>query len=375
MPKLLNRISEWSDALMSRTAVQFDEHRVETGHEDVVRAFLSYLGRVPENDEVINFHIRHFPTVVSLTEALQHSAEHRSRRELITKPGKGTFTVDQIEDARKAFLTGQVEEFRGKVLQLPEWYDVTLDPDSVAYRDQILKFWSAITGRQNYNPSLDEDTPEVVDQDFLYRPAFYASGDVEMAGAHLLAIGHILMRSNLPKGGRVLEYGAGFGQTSLNFARSGAKVDVVDINRAFVKGVNRASRMFRTDLKSHLGSFGINPAGEPHAYDVILFYESFHHCLNAAELIATMKTLLKPGGCVIMAGEPIVSSPIPEIPYSWGIRLDFENIAIMRDRGWMELGYQEPYLYHLFHRAGFRSEFFGDANSHWAQVYRFTAPN
>lgn len=359
---------------MSRNAAQPAGPVVETKHEDVVRAFLSYLGRAPENDEVIDFHVRHFPTVAGLTDALSRSAEHRARLDIVATPPKEVFTVDDIEDAREAFLTGKNEAFKGKVLKLPDWYDLALDPNGPAYRAQILKFWSAITGRLKYNPVQDEDTPEVAQQDFLYRPGFYASGNAETAGAHLLAIGHILMRSNLPPGGRVLEYGAGFGQTSLNFARLGAKVDVVDINRAFVQGVNRASRLFRTDLKSHRGTFGINPSGEPHAYDVILFYESFHHCLDANQLIATMKTLLKPGGCVIMAGEPIARTPIPEIPYSWGIRLDFENIAIMRDRGWMELGYQEPYLLHLFQRLGFKTEFFADANSHWAQVYRFTAP-
>ncbi|QGP77586.1 methyltransferase domain-containing protein [Sphingobium sp. CAP-1] len=358
---------------MNVTAAKSVEHGVETQHEDVVRAFLSYLGRAPENDEVINFHIRHFPTVAALSDALLRSAEHRTRQDLARNPGKDVFTVDQIEDVRRAFLSGKKEEFQGKVLQLPDWYDLTLDPDGPAYREQILKFWSVITNRQDYNPAQNEDTPEVAQQDFLYRPAFYASGNAQSAGAHLLAIGHVLMRSNLPKGGRVLEYGAGFGQTSLTFARTGAKVDVVDINRAFVRGVNKASRFFKTDLKSHVGTFGINPSGEPHAYDVILFYESFHHCLDAAALVTTMKTLLKPGGCVLMAGEPICRSPIPEIPYSWGIRLDFENIAIMRDRGWMELGYQEPYLFHLFRRAGFKAEFFADANSHWAQVYRFTS--
>lgn len=289
--------------------------------------------------------------------------------------GERGFTVDEIGEAHVAFIQGKTDAFKGRLLQLPDWFDQSLAPESEAYRDQVLKFWSVITGREDYDPARDEDTPEVAELDFLVRPAFYMGGDAQNAGAHLLAIGHILMRSNLPpKGGRVLEYGAGFGQTAINFARLGAKVDVVDINRAFVRGVNRAARFMRVDLRSHLGAFGMNPAREDNAYDVILFYESFHHCLDAAALIKRMKQLLKPGGCVLMGGEPITRTPLPHIPYPWGIRLDFENIAVMRARGWMELGYQEDFLFSLFEKAGFTAEFFGDANSHWAQVYRFTLP-
>lgn len=373
MSRLITSWKDWGNNVMGHSDPN-SINSVPTKRNDVVRLFVSYLGRPPENDEIIDFHLNHFPTVQALKQALAMSSEHRARSDILHNSGRETFTVDQLDDACQAFLSGKSEAFSGKILQIPDWYDGSLEPGGKAYRLQVLKLWSIITGRAKYNPRRDEDTPEVADLDFLYRPAFYASGDVAAAGAQLLAIGHILMRSNLPRGGRVLEYGAGFGQTSLSFARLGAKVDVVDVNRAFVRGVNRAARMFRVDLKSHHGTFGINPAGEEHAYDLILFYESFHHCFNAAELIATMKTLLKPGGSVIMAGEPITRTNIPEIPYSWGIRLDFENIAIMRHRGWMELGYQEAYLYHLFMSAGFKPEFFEDANSHWAQVYRFTLP-
>lgn len=345
---------------------------LEIGADDVVRAYLIYLGRPPENDAVIDFNLDHFRTWDILCAALKGSQESRDRFGLLYPEDRPTFSIDDIDDLVHCFHHHDIEKYRGHVLRLPDWFDRFLDPEGSAYRDQMLRLWSAITGRASYDPTVDEDTPEVAAHDFLYRPGFYANGDAAMAGAHLIAIGHILLRSNLPKNGRVLEYGAGFGQTAFNFARLGAKVDVVDVNPAFVRGVNSASEFLRTDLTSYQGTFGVNPAGEPHAYDVILFYESFHHCLDAALLIEQMKDYLKPGGTILLAGEPISTAPIPEIPFPWGFRIDWENIAVMRQRGWMELGFQQPYLYHMFERAGFKGELFTEVNSHWAQVYRFT---
>lgn len=340
--------------------------------EQVVESYWGYLGRGPENDEVVASHIDLYRTPERFAAALTDSSEHRDRMAALVHHDRPSFTIEEIGEIASAFAAGDRTTHIGKVLRIPGWFDCRLNPDSPAYADQMMRLWKAITGRENYDPSVDEDTPEVVNHDFIYRPAFYNTGDAGLAGAHLMAIGHILVRSNLPGNGRVLEYGAGFGQTSFAFARTGAKVDVVDINKAFVDGVNEASAFFRTDLTSHLGLFGANPAGEPNAYDLILFYESFHHCWNAAELIERMKGLLKPGGCVILAGEPVSRVNMPDIPFPWGFRLDWENIAIMRLRGWMELGFQEAYLFHLFERAGFRAEFFPDPNAHWAQVYRFT---
>ena len=96
------------------------------------------------------------------------------------------------------------------------------------------------------------------------------------------------------------------------------------------------------------------------------------HGYGVARRIEQMKDYLKPGGAILLAGEPVSTAPIPEIPFPWGFRIDWENIAVMRQRGWMELGFQQPYLYHMFARAGFKGELFTEVNSHWAQVYRFT---
>ena len=341
--------------------------------QDVVRAYVQLLGRMPENEEVIAFHIGHYADVQALTDGITGSDEYHDRMASLSDKGDVRFfTIDDIPAVADAFSRGDRDAFAGAYLKLPEWFDRTIEAGTDAYREQMLRLWSAITARGVYTPIRDEDTPEVADDDFIYRPAFYGTGDSGIAGGHLMAMGHIMLRSELPAGGRVLEYGAGFGQNAVAFARTGARVHTVDINAAFCKGVRRAGRHFKVDLKAFRGGFGFNPSYQPNHYDLVLFYESFHHCLDHDDLIAALPGLLAPGGKVILAGEPVFARATPDMPYPWGFRLDWENIAIMRLRGWMELGFQETYLLALFVKAGFDCAFFGDPNSHWAQVYRFT---
>lgn len=280
-------------------------------------------------------------------------------------------TLDQLDEVALAFQRGDRAAWEGRTLALPTWFDMSLDPAAPTYRAQMLRLWEEITGRKDYDPALNEDTPEIADLDAIFRPGFYATGDAEFAGGQLMAMGHILMRSGIKPGDRILEYGAGFGQIALAFARLGAKVETVDINPAFCQVVRSNGEHFGIDLTAHVGQFGDNPAVTPNAYDLILFYESFHHCLDTDTLIARLGELLKPGGRVILAGEPILDGPCPLIPYPWGIRLDWECVAVMRIRGWMELGFHKDFLINQFAKAGFECCFYGDPNSHWAQVYEF----
>ena len=282
------------------------------------------------------------------------------------------FSIDRIDEAVIALL-GQRRhaEPPGQYLALPSWLDPSLDPDSSAFRKQQMRLWSEITGRLEYQAEVNEDTPEIASLEAFRSPAFYATGDAREAGMHLLAMGHLLLRSGVTAGCSVLEYGAGFGQNALAFARLGAKVDTVDIGEGFCSAVRHQAERFDVALTPHRQHFGFNPAGEDFAYDLVLFYEAFHHCLNFKRVIPQLRRLLKPGGRVLMAGEPISRSPEPWLPYPWGIRLDWSNVAVMRHRGWMELGFREDYLVRQFADAGMSWNFFGDPNARTAQVYEF----
>ena len=284
---------------------------------------------------------------------------------------KSPISASHLDEVALAFQRNDRAPWEGRSLEVPCWFDFEAKHDSPAYKAQVLRLWEEITALTDYDPAQHEDTPEIGALDAIFRPGFYATGDAELAGGHLIAMGHILKRSGIRTGDRVLEYGAGFGQTALAFARLGAKVDTVDINPAFCNAVQSNGHHFGVDLTAHLGQFGDNPAGTPNAYDLILFYESFHHCLDFEMMIANFSKLLKPNGRVLLAGEPIFDGACPAMPYGWGPRLDWECVAVMRIRGWMELGFQKDFLLQQFSKAGFDCTIHTDPNSHWAQVYEF----
>ena len=101
----------------------------------------------------------------------------------------------------------------------------------------------------------------------------------------------------------MLEYGAGFGQVALAFATLGAEVHTVDINAEFCHGIMRLARRYKVNLRAHVGEFDFVP-GEQN-YDLIYFYESFHHCLHFTSLMPLLTQRLASGGRIMLAGEPI----------------------------------------------------------------------
>lgn len=340
-------------------------------HEDLTLCYRTFLGREPDAAGLQTWgqKIEAGMSFDELAAVFRGSPEYLGRQ-----GGKDTpvvFGADQIDDIWKGLHDpARVISCKLSTMRLPEGFDLTLDPDSEAWRAQQLDLWALITRRTDYDPLRDEDTPEIGEMDAVLRPSFYATKQTAIVGDHLLGMGQLLKRADLRPGARVLEYGAGFGQIALAFARTGVTVDTVDVNPAFCGAVRQLAERYEVDLTAHVGTFGDNPASEPAAYDLIYFYESFHHCLDFRAVLPKLRAMLKPGGRILMAGEPIFAGPHPALPYPWGIRLDGECVAVMRQRGWMELGFQEDYLMKVFAEAGF-SGMKHPSNDHYAIVYEF----
>lgn len=362
--------------------VRFETASPQGTKEDVERAYRQILGREPDEGglqhwlgevgagmvvDVLNGHM--------IASQEFHSRPDDEKLNALAILGEGQprrFALDQIASVTAAL---NVDVFRNiaqvGAFALPDGFDLWIDPRSDDYRAQQLALWSAITQRPAYNPAADEDTPEIVHADAIHRPAFYSTGNTFVAGDHLMALGHLLRQSGLKAGDRALEYGAGFGQIALAFARTGVRVDTVDINPAFSAAVAQLGERYKAPLTSHVGAFGDNPAGEDGAYDLIYFYESFHHCFDFLDVIPRLHRMLKPGGKVMMAGEPIAQGAVPWLPYPWGIRLDGENVSIMRQRGWMELGFREDFLVSIFEKEGFTFRKYPLDGYHYCTIYSF----
>ena len=274
----------------------------------------------------------------------------------------GQFTVDDIDLIVRTISEHDIvhgspwDDLRAANLVLPDWFQTGLDPNSEEFTQQQHALWRLISGRNRpYTPEIDEIEAPLTAVDPVRRPAHFMRRDqetVRLAADQVIATGMILKHSGVQPGDRVLEYGAGFGQTALTLARLGVSVDTVDISRTFCEFIKTQAEFFQAPLTPFKGRFGWNPRGEQ-KYNLIFFYEAFHHCDDFRSLIHEVKHHLAPGGRILLMGEPIARGTNRSLPYPWGLRLDAEPIAQVRRYGWLELGFTEEYILRLFTDAGF----------------------
>jgi 2-polyprenyl-3-methyl-5-hydroxy-6-metoxy-1,4-benzoquinol methylase len=289
----------------------------------------------------------------------------------------GYFAPEHIDDvARVVFDEGHASpryrHLEHAHMTLPSWFQRDLDPYGPAYAEQQKRLWKLIAGvGRDYEPELDEKEAPLGEFDPVRFPGLYLRRDAEAvasASDHFIASGMILKHAGLKPGGWALEYGAGFGQTALALARLGVNVDTVDISRAFCQYVQQQADHFQVPLNAHHGHFGMNPR-PGQRYDLVFFYESFHHCLDWQGLLAALPGLLASGGRVILCGEPMAEREYAAVPYPWGVRLQSDVVATIRRLRWFELGFSEDFLYEIFTRAGFSIQRHACEPSLWGRTY------
>ena len=290
---------------------------------------------------------------------LRMSPEHRDgKRE---GESRRFFGAEEIETVCEAYFRvgtsygTEWDALRDAHLRLPEWFKQGLDPLGEAYAEQQIRLWQLVAGvERGYQPEIDEKEHSWGDIDPVRTPGYFVRRDataIASASDHVIATGMLLRHSNLKAGDWALEYGAGFGQTALAFARLGVNVDTIDISATFCGYVRTQAEFFRVPLQAFHGRFGENPRGD-HKYDLIWFFESFHHCLDFRNVVVQLEQHLAEGGRVILAGEPIVEREYDAVPYPWGLRLHSEVVAVVRRQHWFELGFSEKFLFELFASAG-----------------------
>ena len=292
----------------------------------------------------------------------------------------GRFNVDDIQllgdtHLRYNFAPGSPwDDFKNSYLDLPPWFRFDLDPMSQAYELQQRKLWGVIAGvDHDYDPEVDEKEPPLIHADAVRFPGYFVRRDaraVEHAAEHVLATGMLLKHAGVQPGQWAIEYGAGFAQTALHFARLGVNVDTVDISEQFCKHVKTQADFYKVPLTAFRGQFGWNPRGLK-KYDLIWFYESFHHCVNFKRVVHALKRYLAASGRILLAGEPIPRREDPAVPYPWGLRLHSEVVAVVRARHWFELGFTEDFIVSLFTNAGFVAQRIECPVSKWGEGYIF----
>lgn len=225
------------------------------------------------------------------------------------------------------------------------------NPDSYAYKEWQLNLWKAISGRTDYVPHIDEACPDLTLAEGASNPFPYCTHDPVTIGNYLSAIGNIIKCLELRQGDSLIEFGVGWGHTTVNLARCGYSVTAVDIEKKFLDIVRYRSCGEPFTITTCHGDFLDFPCQQAQ-YDAALFFECFHHCLNFKELLTKIRFSLKPGGRIIFCAESFYD----DFEFPWGVRLDGHSVWAMRKFGWMELGFNTSFIVNLIKSLGFKVE-------------------
>jgi 2-polyprenyl-3-methyl-5-hydroxy-6-metoxy-1,4-benzoquinol methylase len=224
---------------------------------------------------------------------------------------------------------------------------VATDPDSEQYRNEQFAIYERIAGRPY---STSSERTSFCPLKAADRPFPYSTQGPDVIGDQLIAIGSIIKTMALPPGARILEFGPGWGNTTIALARAGYDVTCIEIEQNFVDLIQERARRCSVNINTIRGDF-LDAANLTGTFDAVLFFESFHHCAKHNDLLDLLGTLVAPDGQIMFAAEPITQ----DFHAPWGIRSDGQTLWAIRNFGWLELGFSESYFRNSLHRRGWHT--------------------
>ncbi len=223
--------------------------------------------------------------------------------------------------------------------------DVPEDPFGSEYKQTQFALYERLHGKP-YATSHEHSPMDI--EAMAKQPFPYMHGSAGTVGDQFMGIGYLIKTMGLRRGAQVLEFGPGWGNTTLAMAKMGYGVTAIDIEQNFVDLIRLRARMEHIpNLAVRQGDFSlIETVGAQ--FDAVLFFECFHHCSDHLRLIAAFDKVIKPGGIVCFAAEPIVD----DFPLPWGLRMDGQSLWAIRRNGWLELGFNTRYFEEAMRRQG-----------------------
>ena len=218
------------------------------------------------------------------------------------------------------------------------------DPFSAEFRAAQLALYQRIAGKtyDNSNEITRFDVAAAV-----RRPFPFVTNSTATAGAYFMAIGYLLRCMALPPGSRVLEFGAGWGISSVWLAQLGHHVTTVDIEPCFCELIARRAAHEGVAIEVvNADFFWIEQ--QTRQFDAVIFQGCFHHCDDHLRLLRALVAVVAPGGKVFFGAEPVMT----DFPQPWGLRLDGNSLWAIRKNGWLELGFRDDYFRQALARSG-----------------------
>lgn len=125
----------------------------------------------------------------------------------------------------------------------------------------------------------------------------YDRGDETIADASAAMTQHLLAKTNLTEGSRVLELACGFGGTLRTLAKLGFKVKGIDISRACVDYAREAvaAAGLGDKIEIEVGDFHAIDSDDD-AWDVVICQDSLVHSQDRPKVLGEVFRVLRPGG-------------------------------------------------------------------------------
>jgi SAM-dependent methyltransferase len=121
----------------------------------------------------------------------------------------------------------------------------------------------------------------------------------------------ILSRMGPLEGKRLLDIGAGLGESSVYFALKGARVTTVDVSPGMVETALTLGRKYGVELEGIVAG-AENLGVQAESYDFIYIANTIHHVQDRASLFEGMSRALKPGGR-FFSYDPLAYNPVINI--------------------------------------------------------------
>lgn len=262
-------------------------------------------------------------------------------------------SLERLDD-RIAWVdaSGSAKERQGRLEQFFYSPDIgpllDSDPFSRAYQQEIYRIYNALTETETY-VETDAEANRFDLEQFKVDPYPFVTKDPRAVGEHLAAAALIVRDFPKPSGARILEMGPGCGNLTLTLARTGYHVTGLDLEPRYLELINHWAEVFGVSDKVTTVEGTFSDFDLPGPFDAVMFFESFHHCVEHVDLLRKLRGTLAPDGVLCFFGEPIEK----DFDTPWRLRTDSLAAYYIRTLGWMELGFREDYFVQMLYRTGF----------------------
>lgn len=243
------------------------------------------------------------------------------------------------------------------------------DPFSDEYREEVLTIYERLT-KDSYT-ELNELTSSKQSAESFEVGYPWVTRNLDVIACEMAkCVQAMRALHNLGvMNGKIVEFGAGWGNLALPLAKAGQNVTAIDIDQGFLRRIEALAAKESVYISTINADF--NQAAREMANDVdaAIFQASFHHCLNFVQLLESIRDrVLSPSGVILFLSEPIFR----DYTFPWGLRFDGESLWAIMQNKWLELGFEHSFFSSCLLRCGFflieSQPVSGYVGSSWAGV-------